>query len=197
MAEEWQASYSHAELEASRWSHRTLCGYIWSNMKPGDGAHPLSVENSGPCPQLPYLLADRIWPIGVTTARRADPCGRRPRHAGCIGVRPSRVEGVPREQAEAVGEAIRRELRRTAQGDAPTSLAKPSLWSRMTHTSLCQRNVRTTSSNSRCTHSIPYSTLRPQHPHVASAGTLGGFRRERVTVSSPHSLQRGGVRVPS
>lgn len=110
--EQWQASYDRSELEAPRWSQRTLCGRDWSGMAPGDG--PGFVPWSTPV----YAPSCRTC-LRVTSGRlESRPHDDRIPLVAALAVQDvveygeTWVNEVPGDQAEALRVAIRRELRR-------------------------------------------------------------------------------------
>lgn len=112
VAEGCQASYDRSELEAPRWSHRTLCGRDWSRMEPADGpgfspwSRPIYAPSCRSCLRIVSSrlqsppLDDRIPLVASLVLQEVVEHGD------------SRVDGVPGDQVEALRVAIRAELRR-------------------------------------------------------------------------------------
>lgn len=109
---DWQASYDRSELEALRWSERTLCGRTWSGMEPGygpgfvPGSTPVYAPNCRTCLRVvsarlePRPEDDRIPLIAALAVQEVVEHGE------------TWVNEVPGDQADALRAAIRRELRR-------------------------------------------------------------------------------------
>jgi hypothetical protein len=110
--EEWQSHYDSDQLQAPRWSERTLCGRDWQEMEPGDG--PGLVPWSRPVHAPSCLNCLRI----ASRQLESRPPDERISLVAALAMHEvlefgeSRVEGVPGDQTEALRAALRKELRR-------------------------------------------------------------------------------------
>jgi hypothetical protein len=110
--EKWQDSYDLDQLGEPRWNQRTLCGWDWQEMEPGDGPGLLPWGTHVHAPDCRSCLrivsrnfesqpGDERIPLVVGLAMQE-----------VLEFGSSRVDGVPGDQAEALRTAFRAELRR-------------------------------------------------------------------------------------